>query len=168
MQGKRLGCLPTVPVFCQGGRNADPFTTDANRRSPFRDCVYVAWDAASGGSSSGGVRLARSRNGGVSFTTVRIDDPNGPGRSIGATVTTGPDGQVYVAWNDIAANTIAFNNSFDGGVTFGTPRVIASLPPGIIAIDGMPDRQKWLALVPENAGAGTVTVVQNWAAGLKK
>jgi hypothetical protein len=31
-----------------------------------------------------------------------------------------------VAWNDIAANTIAFNRSFDGGVTFGTPGVVAS------------------------------------------
>ena len=50
----------------------------------------------------------------------------------------------------------------------GTPRVMASLPPGVIAIDPMPDRQKWLAIVPENAGAGTVTVVQNWMAGLKK
>jgi hypothetical protein len=101
-------------------------TTDANRRSPFRDSVYVAWDAASGGSSGGGVRLARSRDHGASFSTIRIDDPNGPGRSIGATVTTGPDGQVYVAWNDIAANTIAFNSSFDGGATVGAPRVIAS------------------------------------------
>ena len=101
-------------------------TTDANRRSPFRDSVYVAWDAASGGSSSGGVRFARSRDHGATFSTIRIDDPNGPGRSIGATVTTGPDGQVYVAWNDIAANTITFNSSFDGGATFGAPRVIAS------------------------------------------
>jgi Tol biopolymer transport system component len=50
----------------------------------------------------------------------------------------------------------------------GTPRLMASLPPGVIAIDATSDRQKWLALVPENAGAGTVTVVQNWVAGLKK
>jgi len=50
----------------------------------------------------------------------------------------------------------------------GTPRVMASLPPGVIAIDATSDRQKWLALVPENTGAGTVTVVQNWMAGLKK
>jgi hypothetical protein len=50
----------------------------------------------------------------------------------------------------------------------GMPRVVASLPPGIIAIDAMPDRQKWLALVPESAGGGTVTVVQNWMAGLRK
>jgi hypothetical protein len=33
---------------------------------------------------------------------------------------------VYVAWNDIAANTIALNRSFDGGATFGTPSVVAS------------------------------------------
>jgi hypothetical protein len=46
----------------------------------------------------------------------------------------------------------------------GTPRVMASLPPGVVAIDAI-DRQKWLALVSENAGAGTVTVVQNWMAG---
>jgi Tol biopolymer transport system component len=50
----------------------------------------------------------------------------------------------------------------------GTPRAMASLPPGLVAIDATPDRQKWLALVPENAGAGTVTVVQNWMAVFKK
>jgi hypothetical protein len=44
---------------------------------------------------------------------------------------------------------------------------MASPPPGVIAIDAMPDRQKWLALVPANAGAGTVTVVQSWMTGLK-
>jgi hypothetical protein len=33
---------------------------------------------------------------------------------------------VYVAWNDYAANTIAFNRSLDGGVTWGTPQVISS------------------------------------------
>jgi Tol biopolymer transport system component len=50
----------------------------------------------------------------------------------------------------------------------GTPRVMATLPAGVVALDAMPDRQKWLALVPENAAAGTVTVVQNWMAGLKR
>jgi len=33
---------------------------------------------------------------------------------------------VYVAWNDYAANTIAFNRSLDGGVTWGQPVVISS------------------------------------------
>lgn len=111
-------------------------TADQNAGSPFRDSVYIGWDAASGGSLSGGVRLARSRDHGLSFTTTRIDDPSGPGRAIGVTVTTGPRGQVYAAWNDIAANTITFNSSFDGGVTWGTPHVIA---PKSIAFDiGIP------------------------------
>jgi hypothetical protein len=101
-------------------------TADANAASPFRDSVYVAWDAASGGSSGGGVRFAYSRDGGKTFTATRIDDPNGPGRSIGATVTTGPKGEVYVAWNDYAQNAIVFNSSADGGVSWGTPKVIAT------------------------------------------
>ena len=100
-------------------------TADQNAGSQFKDSIYVAWDAATGGSASGGVRLARSRDHGLTFATVRIDDQNGPGRAIGATVTTGPGGEVYVAWNDIAANNITFNRSFDGGVTWGTPVVIA-------------------------------------------
>src|SRR5436853_4901950 len=35
-------------------------TADTNSKSPFRDNVYVAWDAASGGSISGGLRFGRS------------------------------------------------------------------------------------------------------------
>jgi len=101
-------------------------TADSSPASPFRDAVYIAWDAAAGGSSGGGVRLARSNDHGATFTTVRIDDPRGPGRAIGADPFVGPNGEVYVAWNDFAANTIAFNRSLDGGVTWGTPHVIAS------------------------------------------
>lgn len=115
----------------QGGSNhfndKPMITADANPGSPFRDNVYIAWDAASGGSATGGgIRVARSTDKGATFTSVRADDPSGPGRSIGATVTTGPKGQVYVAWNDYAANTIVFNSSSDGGASFAAPRVIAA------------------------------------------
>jgi hypothetical protein len=99
---------------------------DTNLRSPFRDNVYLAWDAASGGSSGGGVRLARSTDHGASFSIIRIDDPTGPGRAIAAQPFVGPNGEVYAAWNDIAANTIAFNRSSDGGASFAMPGVIAS------------------------------------------
>lgn len=101
-------------------------TVDANPKSPYRDTVYLAWDAASGGSTGGGIRLARSTDGGASFSAVRIDDPSGPGRSIGAVPFTGPGGEVYVAWNDYAANAIVLNSSLDGGATWNAPRTVAT------------------------------------------
>src|SRR5205814_1945119 len=67
-------------------------TTDQNPGSPFRDNVYIAWDAASGGSIGGGLRLATSSDHGATFTTTRVGDPSGPGRSIGASPGVGPNG----------------------------------------------------------------------------
>lgn len=126
---------PNVTFFnFSGGENhfndKPMITADTSAASRFRDNVYVAWDAASGGSAGGGVLLARSTDHGATFGVTRIDAPTGPGRSIGAIPFTGPTGQVYAAWNDYAANTIAFNRSLDGGITWGQANVIAtkSLP----------------------------------------
>jgi len=101
-------------------------TTDTNAAGSFRDNVYVAWDAAVGGTDGGGVRVGRSSDHGASFAVNRADDPKGPGKAIGAVPFVGPGGEVYVAWNDFKANTIGFNRSFDGAVTWGTPGVIAA------------------------------------------
>ena len=90
------------------------------------DNIYVAWDAASGGSTGGGIRVARSSDHGATFTVARADDPKGPGRAIGAVPFVGTNGELYVAWNDYAANTIAFNRSFDGGVTWDKQSVVAN------------------------------------------
>jgi hypothetical protein len=122
---------PQVSFFSFSG-GSDHFndkpmiTADANASSPFRDNVYIAWDAASGGSTGGGIRVARSTDHGATFTVARADDPKGPGRSIGAVPFVGTNGEVYVAWNDYAANTIAFSRSLDGGVTWSPQSVIAS------------------------------------------
>ena len=122
---------PSVTIFSEeGGANhfndKPMITADTNSGSPFRDRVYIAWDAASGGSTSGGIRVARSADAGATFTVTRADDPSGPGRGIGAVPFVGPGGEVYVAWNDFSANTIAFNRSFDGGATWGQQGVIAA------------------------------------------
>jgi hypothetical protein len=122
---------PQVTFFgFEGGTNhfndKPMITADTSVSSPFRDNVYIAWDAASGGSGGGGIRVARSSDQGASFTINRADDPNGPGRSIGAVPFAGPNGELYVAWNNYAANTIAFNRSFDGGVTWDTESVISA------------------------------------------
>ena len=98
---------------------------DANPTSPFRDNVYIAWDAAAGGSIGGGIRVGTSTDHGASFTVTRADDPSGPGRSIGASPAVGPNGELYVAWNDYIANVIAFNRSTDGGKTWQLQSVVA-------------------------------------------
>jgi dipeptidyl aminopeptidase/acylaminoacyl peptidase len=48
------------------------------------------------------------------------------------------------------------------------PERLATLPPNILRIDAMPNRQRYLALVNDRVGTGSVTVVQNWRAGLEK
>src|SRR5205807_886300 len=101
-------------------------TADTNSGSPFKDNVYVAWDASAGGSIGGGLRFGRSSDSGATFIVNRADDPKGPGKAIGAVPFVGPNGEVYLAWNDYAANTIAFNRSFDGGGTWDAQSVVAS------------------------------------------
>jgi hypothetical protein len=122
---------PTVTFFdFENGENhfndKPMITADQNIGSPFRDNVYIAWDAASGGSIGGGVRVATSTDHGASFSTKRADDLKGPGQSIGASPAVGPNGEVYVAWNDFMNNNIVFNRSFDGGSTWGTPVTVSS------------------------------------------
>jgi eukaryotic-like serine/threonine-protein kinase len=45
---------------------------------------------------------------------------------------------------------------------------IATLPPGIVSIDMTPDRRRFLALLPKQAGVPSITIVQHWQAGLAK
>ena len=115
--------------FDSGGNhfNDKPMiTTDTNANSHYRDNVYVTWDAASGGSATGGgIRLGKSTDSGASFSVSRIDDPSGPGQSIGAVPFVGPNGEVYAAWNDYKKNAIVFNSSVDGGTNWGVPSVIS-------------------------------------------
>lgn len=101
-------------------------TVDANAGSTFRDNIYLAWDAASGGSTAGGIRVGTSSDHGATFTTVRADDSTGPGNGIGTSPFVGPDGTVYVAWNDFSANTIAFARSTDGGANWVRPNIVST------------------------------------------
>src|SRR5882762_70091 len=76
-------------------------------------------------SIGGGVRVATSSDHGASFSVTRADDPSGPGRSIGASPAVGPNGELYVAWNDYVANAIVFNSSYDAGRSWGVPITIS-------------------------------------------
>ncbi|PYS76779.1 MAG: hypothetical protein DMF67_00860 [Acidobacteria bacterium] len=130
-------------------------TTDRSAASGFRDNVYVAWDAASGGSTGGGVRVGASADHGATFSVTRADDPSGPGRSIGASPAVGPGGELYVAWNDYVQNVIAFNRSLDGGKTWGTQSVVSAKNAPFDV--GIPAESFRRALVYPSLGADTST-----------
>jgi hypothetical protein len=48
----------------------------------------------------------------------------------------------------------------------GIPRQLANLPSDVLWMDAMPDGQKFIAIIPERAGPGSIAVVQNWGAAL--
>ena len=106
-------------------------TVDRNPSSPHKDRVYVAWDNASprnGKSSDNDVILvSHSDDGGVTFTTPAQASPSqgGPAAVIGADPFVGPDGTLYVAWQDGVNPSIQVAASHDGGDTFGNAVQIA-------------------------------------------
>jgi Tol biopolymer transport system component len=53
-------------------------------------------------------------------------------------------------------------------IRVGTPKKLATLPSNVIWMDAMPDRQRFLAILPERTGTGAMTIVQNWRASLEK
>ena len=50
----------------------------------------------------------------------------------------------------------------------GAPTRLATLPAQLTWIDAMPDRKRFLALTPEQAGTGGLTLVQHWQARLER
>jgi Neuraminidase (sialidase) len=93
--------------------------------------VYVAWDNASGYSSSelngNNVLLSYSDDGGVTFSNpVSVSgDFTGRTGAIGADPYVAPNGTVHVAWQDYAHLVIADASSTNGGATWSSPHVIS-------------------------------------------
>jgi hypothetical protein len=122
--------------------------------SPYSGNVYVAWTRFSRYGSpdpadSSWIYFAASTDLAESFSEPRKISDSG-GNAIdsddtveGAVPAVGPDGTVYVAWS--GPRGIEFDRSTDGGVTFGTDRVISDQPggwdfdiPGISRANGFP------------------------------
>lgn len=92
------------------------------------DRLYVAWNVLGGDRTwlierpSFGILFARSDDG-VNWTTQRLTTPESSSEATGASVATGPAGEVYVAW--AAAKAIWIRRSTDGGANFDPPIRVA-------------------------------------------
>jgi hypothetical protein len=78
------------------------------------------------------------------------------------------DGRQMVFLDDDLRSLWRAEIDTSSGVRAGAPVHFATLPPGVISVDASPDRQRFLAIAPERVGAGSLTIVQNWVAALKR
>jgi hypothetical protein len=97
---------------------------DDSPTSPHTNRAYVVW-TRSGGSEGIRVLLSHTDDGAHTWSApVRVNDRPLVNGAI-TSVAVGPNGDVYVTWDDIAARTISIVRSTDGGHHFGSTRLVA-------------------------------------------
>jgi uncharacterized repeat protein (TIGR01451 family) len=118
----------------------DPF-------NPVQQNVYIAWtqNVQEAAGVDQRIVVSRSTDGGATFSApVIINDPSIVGTRAGnlfADPAVGPNGEVYVAWNDINAGQVFVDVSLDGGITFGTDNLVTTSGTGFAtSIPAQPDR----------------------------
>jgi len=116
-----------LTVFVDIGNLTNPrladksyLTVDASPSSPMKNSVYVAWtitEIGAQGRNQATINMAYLRPGSNNFSAPRTISHGGDMR--GPSVTTGPNGEFYAAWEGIGSpRVILFNASTDGGDTF--------------------------------------------------
>ncbi|MBS1509838.1 MAG: T9SS type A sorting domain-containing protein [Bacteroidetes bacterium] len=113
------GDITATPIVQHSAADNEPL-------SPYSGNVYSAWSMQNHISGlSTHILFARSTDHGLTFTSPVTLKPIGNGGGTGANVQTGPNGEVYVCWNDrdwwdnpLPYKGVGFCRSLDGGVTF--------------------------------------------------
>ncbi len=123
------------------------------------DRIYVAWDHATGSSSStkngNNVLLSTSDDGGLTFSApVSVSGPfTGKTGGIAADPYVTGAGTLHVAWQDYAHGAIVDASSTDGGDTFSSPALIANV--GGFAFDIAAQNVRGALVYPACGAAGT-------------
>jgi len=90
--------------------------------------VYVAWTRFYGGRRLP-VEVTASEDGGLTWSVpVRVHEA---GPELFASITVGPDGTVYVVWDEFFAGRISAARSTDAGRTYEPPVEVATYEQGI-------------------------------------
>ncbi|MFA6232754.1 MAG: T9SS type A sorting domain-containing protein [Bacteroidota bacterium] len=140
---------------------------------PHSGNIYASWtDFTKYGSSSpvdsSVIVFARSTDRGETFEPfVRISEKAGDAIDSdetmeGAVPAVGPEGQVYIAW--AGPDGLYFDRSLDGGITFGTDKVISDMPGGWnIEISGISRSNGLPVTVADiSASPNRGTIYVNW------
>ncbi len=141
-------------------------TIDAS--TAHHDRVYLAWDNATGNSSSdkngNNVVLSSSDNGGVTFAApVAVSgDFTGKTGGIGADPYVTDAGVLHVAWQDYAHGAIVDLSSTDGGTTFSGRHTVAQVNGFDFAVAAQATRA---ALVYPSCGSYKATLMCGYTNG---
>jgi hypothetical protein len=149
-----------VSTVSTGNNNDKEFICiDSNPSSHFKDYIYVAWDVP-----GKGMRFVRSSDGGSTWSNPF---PLSTDSAIGAHLTTGPNGELYVGWPDTASRKLNVVKSTDGGNTFGPVKVVATTNISYeISIPAMCKRKPLVYLslgVDRSSGRSKGNVYASWA-----
>ncbi|MEO7572865.1 MAG: sialidase family protein [Acidimicrobiales bacterium] len=165
------GLTWSAPVLATTKQNPNDFNdketiwVDDLPSSPYFGRVYLSWTEFRAAGTSEPIMVALSTDGGTSFSAPKQLSPagnNGTGNGRqGSMVRSGPDGTVYVAWEQGFGQVIA--TSPDGGKSWSRPTTIG-------AVDDIPDplpgsnfRTNSFPNIAPDPRLGSTTIHAAWA-----
>jgi len=140
---------------------------DKNPSSPYFGRVYIGWTQFRGiPGCSAPIMFAYSADGGATWSgpnQITAAHNCGRGGRQGSAIRTGPDGAVYLQWEDTdkSGSIQAVAVSHDGGATFSKSATIANVTDLAAAIPGSNFRTDSFASVAVDQASGAVYV--SWA-----
>jgi hypothetical protein len=100
-------------------------TTDLSPTSPFVNTLYCSWTRFAANTS---ILLIKSTDEGVTWNSpVTVSD--GAGGVQGSFPVVSSEGELYIVWRSYdSGGQIRFDKSTDGGLTFGTDKIVSNSP----------------------------------------
>lgn len=165
------GVTWSAPVLGSTKRNPNDFNdkesiwVDDLPTSPYFGRVYLSWTEFRAAGTAEPVDVAVSTNGGLSFSAPKQLSPagnngNGNGRQ-GSAVRTGPDGSVYVAFEQANAQVVAVSR--DGGGSWGRPVTVGKATDIDNPIPGSNFRTDSFPSIAADPRADSKTLYVAWA-----
>lgn len=104
---------------------------DEAESSPFYNYLYCPWKRVTAIDSATQIVIARSTDGGIIWESPIPVSDRRVGSDLDTTYglsfplsATGPNGEVYLVWNDGPVHGIGFSSSIDGGISWSSPKIL--------------------------------------------
>lgn len=161
----------SAPVLATTKNNPNDFNdkewlaVDDDPASPYFGRVYVSWTEFRALGTSEPIMVSVSTNGAASFGAPKQLSPagnNGTGNGRqGSYVITGPDGSVYVAFEQATSQVVAISR--DGGQKWTRPITIGAVNDIPDPLPGSNFRTNSFPTLADDPRAGATTVYASWA-----